>query len=304
MKKLIWLIAHEPQHLFVRTAKAFSKKLAELTNGDFEIEMLTDAEYREKYSPGFQEKTDLFPHLKQNKVQMSQTQVHRFAPWDVNYRVFDMPFLFRDHDHATKVFEGEIGQSFGHRLAKVSGMRGLAFTYSGGFRLIGSNKPIESVNELAGLRVRVNGNPVNFDFINQLGAQALPMYTSGYDNIVDGQLDAAETTYIRFLGKHVLETSHNLFLTTIVVNDTFWSSLSETEQLAFNEAAVESARLERQWSIDDAAEFNKNCVANGVTITKISEEQKTQLQNASLPVYEKWEQYFHPGLIESIRQVH
>ena len=304
MKKIIWLIAHEPQHLFVRTAKAFSEKLAELTNGDFEIEMVTDAEYREKYSPGSDQRKDFFTHLQQNQVQMSQTQVHRFGQYDINYLVLDLPFLFRDHDHAAKVLEGEIGQSFGLRLAKISGMRGLAFTYSGGFRLFGSNKPIESVNELAGLRVRVNGNPVNRDFVDQLGAQALSMYTDGFDYLVDGQLDAAETTYIRFRGKHVLETNHNLFLTTIVVNDTFWSSLSETEQLAFNEAAVASARLERQWSIDDAAEFNKNCVANGVTVTKINEEQKAQLQDASLPVYKKWKQYFHPGLIESIQQVH
>jgi TRAP-type C4-dicarboxylate transport system substrate-binding protein len=303
MKKLIWLIAHEPQHLFVRTAKAFSSKLSELTDQEFEIEMLTVEEYREKYSPTFQEKTDLFSHIMENKVQMSQTQVYRFAPWDINYRVFDMPFLFRDHDHANKVLEGEIGQSFGNRLAKISGMRGLAFTYSGGFRLIGSNDPIENIDDLSGLRVRVNGNPVNADFMNQLGAQALPMYTSGYDNIVTGQVDAAETTYIRFLGKHILETSHNLFLTTIVVNDTFWASLTVTEQQAFNQAAIEAARLERQWSIEDAETFNRECNANGITVTKITEEEKSQLQNASLPVYKKWEQYFHPGLIESIQQV-
>ena len=303
MKKLIWLIAHEPQHLFVRTANAFASKLSELTAGNFEIELVTEKEYREKYSPDFREKIDLFKHLIDNKVQMSQTQVHRFAAWDTNYRVFDMPFLFRDHDHATKVFEGEIGKSFGNRLAKVSGMRGLAFTYSGGFRLIGSDEPIDTVKDLAGLRIRVNGNPVNADFMNQIGAQALPMYTSGYDNIIAGQIDAAETTYIRFLGKHILETNHNMFLTTIVVNDTFWNSMTFEEQQAFNQAAVEAARLERQWSIEDAEEFNRQCDENGITIKKISEQERTQLQQYSRPVYEKWEQYFYPGLIDAIQQV-
>jgi TRAP-type C4-dicarboxylate transport system substrate-binding protein len=303
MKKLIWLIAHEPQHLFVRTAKAFANTLSELTNGDFEIELVTEKEYREKYSPDFQEKTDLFNHLRDNKIQMSQTQVHRFGTWDPNYCVFDMPFLFRDHDHATKVFEGEIGQLFGKRLAKISGMRGLAFTYSGGFRLIGSNDPINTVDDLAGLRIRVNGNPVNADFMNQIGAQALPMYTAGYDNIVNGQIDAAETTYIRFLGKHILETNHNMFLTTIVVNDTYWSGMTDKEQQAFKQAAVESARLERQWSIEDAETFNRLCGENGITITKISEQEKAQLQDASIAIYEKWEPYFYPGLVKAIQQV-
>jgi TRAP-type C4-dicarboxylate transport system substrate-binding protein len=304
MNKIIWLIAHEPQYLFVRTAGAFSEALSRLTNNRYDIEVLTVKEYQQKYDQDFEESTDLFDHIRSNKIHMSQTQVHRFSRWDVNYRVFDMPFLFRDHDHATSVFEGDLGKSFGKRLAEKSGMRGLCFTYSGGWRIVGSNKPINSVDELAGLKIRVNGNPVNADFMNFLGASALPMYTYGYDEIDEGLLDAAETTYIRFLGKHILKTNHNMFLTSIVINDEFWRSLSESDQQAFSEAATETARLERQWSIEDAEKFESKCLENSVTITDITEEQKEYLKNTSQGVYDKWKQYFLPGLVHAIKSTH
>jgi len=304
MNKIIWLIAHEPQHLFLRTARAFSESLSRLTNNKYSIEILTVSEYQEKYDQDFEEGTDLFDHIKSNKIQMSQTQVHRFGSWDVNYRVFDMPFLFRDHDHATNVFEGDLGKSFCERLAKKSGMRGLCFTYSGGWRIVGSNKPIDNVNNLSGLKIRVNGNPVNADFMNSLGASALPMYTYGYDQINEGLLDAAETTYIRFLGKHILKTNHNMFLTSVVINDEFYKSLLEQDQRAFSEAAVETARLERQWSIEDAEKFESRCLENSITITDITPEQKAHLEKTSLAVYDKWNQYFLPGLVDAIKTVH
>ncbi len=301
MKTIIWLIAHEPQHLFLRTAAAFSERVRALTHGEINIEAMTVAEYKEKYDSEFDEQGGLFGYLQKNKIQMSQTQVHRFSMWDLNYRVFDLPFLFRDHDHATKVLEGPIGQIMGERLGRISGMRGLAFTYSGGFRVVGSNEPITGINDLKNKRVRVNMNPVNADFMSSAGAIPNPMSNYGYDEIEEGTLDLAETTYIRFLGKHVLKTNHNMFLTTIVVNDAFWNELGEKYQAAFKQAALESARLERQWSIEDAEEFERNCVKNGVTIYSISDEDREYLRELSQQVYDKWEPQFLPGLIKEIQ---
>jgi TRAP-type C4-dicarboxylate transport system substrate-binding protein len=191
----------------------------------------------------------------------------------------------------------------GERLGRISGLHGLSFTYSGGFRMFGANEPFESAADLIGKRVRVNKNPVNGDFVSTIGGEPQAISHHGYD-LVEGNIDVAETTYIRFLGKHVLKTEHNMFLTTIVVNDQLWQSLDAKLQDAFREAAIETARLERQWSIEDAEEFERNCKLNGVTITEISEEEKQHLRRLSQPVYDKWEPYFMPGLIKEIKNVH
>lgn len=305
MKKLKWLIAHEPKHLFERTAEAFAKEVARLTGGEIVIEPISADEFQET-NPDFNEKSggSVFDALEKGMVQMSQTQVNQFGRYDPNYYVFDMPFLFRDHDHATKVFEGPIGQVMNERLAAKSHMRGLAFTYSGGFRVIGSNDPISSAEELVGKRVRVNSNPVNSDFMSSVGADPRRVFTYGYDEIKNGELDAAETTYIRFLGKHILKTHHNMFLTTIVISNELWNSLDAEEQKVFQAAAQVAARLERQWSVEDAENFEKNCVQNGVTITDVSEEDRAKLMEIGQSVHEKWNDYFMPGLLDEIKKVH
>jgi TRAP-type C4-dicarboxylate transport system substrate-binding protein len=305
MKKITWLIAHEPRHLFERTANAFADKVKELTGGDVIVEPMSAVEYQ-TINPDFNQKSasDLFQAITDGKVQMSQTQVHQFARWDANYRVFDLPYLFRDHDHATSVLEGEIGTAMNERLAKQSPMRGLAFTYSGGFRVFGSNEPVTSPKELIGKRIRVNHNPINSDFVSAVGGDPKQLFSYGYDEIAAGELDVAETTYIRFLGKYVLKTEHNMFLTTIVISNQLWDSLTSSEQEAFSQAAIEAGRLERVWSIEDSEQFERNCEQNDVTITEVSDEDREYFRSLSHQVYEKWEPKFLPGLVDAIRNTH
>jgi len=305
MKKITWLIAHEPRHLFERTAQAFAEKVKELTGGDVIVEPVSAAEYQAA-NPEFDQKrpSSLFQAIEDGKVQMSQTQVHQFANWDANYRVFDLPYLFRDHDHATSVLEGEIGMAMSERLARSSPMRGLAFTYSGGFRVFGSNEPLLSAKELVGKRVRVNHNPVNSDFVSAVGGDPKQLFSYGYDEIAAGELDVAETTYIRFLGKHLLKTEHNMFLTTIVISNQLWNSLTAGEQQAFSQAAIEAGRLERVWSIEDSDQFERACTQNGVTITEVSDDDREYFRSLSQDIYEKWEPSFLPGLVDAIRNTH
>lgn len=302
--KIKWLIAHEPEYLFTRTAKAFSDKLSVLTDGKFEIEILTEETYKQKYNSQHEKGFgSVMKYLNSDEIQMSQTQVHFFGEYDVNYRVFDMPFLFEDHDHASRVFEGPIGRAMNNRLYNRAGVQGLAFTYSGGYRVFGSNRPITNLSEMAGCVVRVNNNPVCADYVSALGADPVRLASYGYDEIEAGTVDAAETTYLRFKGKHILKSEHNLFLTTIVVSNKFWDSLDEITQEQFKQAAQEAARLERQWSLEDAVEFENKCLANGVEIYEVSEEDKALMKQAVGPIYEKWEQTFYPGLLNGIKKL-
>ena len=69
MKNIIWLIAHQPERLFLRTAKAFAKMLEKETN-EIKIEILTTEQYKEKYDPSFS-REKIFDLVKDNVIQMS-----------------------------------------------------------------------------------------------------------------------------------------------------------------------------------------------------------------------------------------
>ena len=304
-RKIRWLIAHEPEHLFLRTARAFAEEIERSSDGRLSLEILTTKSFTEKYGITLEHCSDVIKLLTEGHVEMTQTQVHFFSQWDKNFKALDLPFLFRDHDHVTNVLEGRVGQALCRSLTKSGDMRGLAFTYSGGFRVIGSNEPISNFDQFKDLRVRVNSNPVNADVMSAIGAQpratkpALQGY--GYDLIEKGELDAAETTYLRFMGKHIVKTNHSMFITTIAMNETFFQGLDADLQEVVKEAALLASLIDRQLSIDDAEKFEQDCDKNGVTITTLSKEDQARFREQAMTVYEKWDSYFMPGMIDHIK---
>lgn len=299
-----WVVAHEPIHLFLRTAQAFSAELEKATNGALKIEILTVPEYAEKYNSGqlFDDVDSVFEAMSNGEIDISQTTVSHFGRINNNFLALDMPFLFRDHDHASRVFEGPVGKALCESLAERSGIKGLAFTYSGGWRVIGSNEPITKLSELRGKRVRVNSNPVNYVTMGAIGAEPKPhaLVGYGYDSIESGDLDATESTYLRFKGKHILKTSHSLFLTTIAVSKQFWNSLTPEIQEFMKSAAVKAAAIERQWSIEDCEKFEQECEKNGVEIHELTEAEQAELRQLTQQVYEETSSWFHKNLISTI----
>ena len=301
--KIKWLIAHHPERLFLRTANAFADALKNKTNSTVELEILTAPVYKEKYG---EPAKNLLNLLNDGDIQMTQTEVSAYGAWNKNFMALDLPFLFTDHDHCTRVLEGKIGQALCQNLANHANMRGLAFTYSGGFRVIGSNSPINSYDDLKNLRVLTSrSSPISQDTMLAVGAIATPHNAEhdnyGYLDVASGIADATETTYIRFQGKHVLKTNHSMFLTTIAINEEFYQSLDTELQQAIAEAALEAGHLERQWSVEDAHEFEETCEENGVSITALSADDSKKFQDAAMSVYAAWEEKFIPGMINHIR---
>jgi TRAP-type C4-dicarboxylate transport system substrate-binding protein len=141
-RKIRWLIAHQPQELFVRTARAFSEELNKRCGDDLEIEILTYPEYQAKYHDikglehMVQRPESLEDHeekgmkafwnaLFDSQVEMSQIQIVRVGQLCNDFLALDLPFLFDDHDHVSRVLEGPIGRDLCDRLGKTSGVTGL-----------------------------------------------------------------------------------------------------------------------------------------------------------------------------------
>lgn len=310
--KIRWLVAHDPIHLFLRTAKAFSEKIFQLTDGKYEVEILTDSSYKEKYRPDLKQLGGhhIVNFLSDGDVEMSQTRTHSFARFNTDFLSFDMPFLFKDHEHAAKVFEGNIGKDVLDSLYENGNIQGLAFTYSGGFRIIGSNEPITEISQLKNKPIRVNTNPVNWDYMEAIGARPVrlsPIETEkgfvpdyGWNDLDSGQVYATETTYLRFKGKHILKSEHNMFLTAIAVSGKFWKTLDDQTRDLFKQAALETSRLERQWSLEDSENFEKTCKDNDIEIVDLNAEDKKFMKDSMHSIYEKWVPKFSTGLIDNI----
>ena len=305
MKKFKWLILKSnkqgygpcPLEQVIRPARAFKKLIEKETNGSVEVELYTTQQYEQKFGVKLHNGNTVLDLIKNNEVQMTQVEVYELGCFDSNFYVFDMPWMFKSHDHASRVLDGRIGYAMNQRLKRDFNIKGLAYTYSGGYRSIGGFKTIPTLEDLAGKNILINGNPVTKDYMESLGVNTT---RDKDDNNVDGR----DTTYIRFPeASNFLKTSHSLFLTDIIVSTTFWDSLTEAEQKAFDKVSKEVAKLERGWTIEDAKKFEETAEEKGCKIIKMSKDDQLAMQEKAKELYKKWESKWFPGLTTGIEKL-
>lgn len=298
--RLRWVLAHEPIGLFTEAAQSFKKEVSERTNGKVVVEVLTLPEYEVKYNKGIKIKQKGYLRkIQEGKIEMSQTYTTTLGNVSKSMYALDLPFLFRDHDHAQRVLEGKVGDKILGDLAQAK-LRGLAFTYSGGYRIVPGTKPIAKLEDFKGLSIRTSDSPVAQDTFHALGAKTVPMSLDGIESALKkGEINEAESTYARYftlgqnkLAKVVNETEHSLFLTSIIVNEKFWNSLPADYQKIMKEAAVNAARLERKHSIQAAEETKKKCLETGIKIVNLNKQEEQRFKEAMKPVYEKYKPMF------------
>lgn len=310
--KIKWLIAHEPVELFLRTAKAFAEEVKASTNGAIEIEIFTAREYANEFNGGVKENPMVY--MDRGDLEMSQLHISQLWKWNVPaFMALELPFLFTDHDHATRVLEGDIGQDMLSTLATKSPARGLAFTYSGGFRIVASDEEIKSLADFKNLSFYTGTNPIGIDTIEAIGGQPDPHAIEDYWSSIHTEgdnHDAVDTTVPRLLAtvgkskkRYVTDTKHSLFLTSIIVSERWWSSLSDELKAQLTAAATNAARLERKWSVEDSEKLAKADPAEtGVQYKELDSAEMDKFRALTEPLYDKYNSIFMPGLVDQIRK--
>ena len=312
MKTIRWVIAHEPIDLFLRAAERFTKAVREQTNGELDIEILSLTEYSEKYNNGKKvTKHDLLQLMEDGVVEASQMYTTWLGHYNKDMFVLDMPFLFRDHEHADRVLEGEIGEYLLEGLEKNSAVRGLAFTYSGGFRIIPAQKELATVDAFRGTKIRTARSPVAVDTFKALGAEVIDTVELEEMNeaVRSGIIEAGESTFVRVIPLKqneafsvVNDTAHSLFLTSIIIATKFWDTLdSKTRQIMKN-AALDAARLERKESVEQIEDIIKDCADKKVPVVKMDQTETDKFKSATKSVYDKYHDFFTTDLIEKIQK--
>jgi TRAP-type C4-dicarboxylate transport system substrate-binding protein len=318
-RKIRWLIAHEPVELFLRTAEAFKEKIAELTDGKFEIEIYTAGEYKAKFHHKVVDgvwRLDPMDFLDSGNIEMSQLHITELAKWhSTDFYALEMPFLFRDHDHAARVLEGPIGSKLLNKLTEVSPATGLAFTYSGGYRIVASDTPVISLEDLKGCTFATGHNPVTVDTVEAIGAVPKSFHIKDFLEKINSEgldSDAYETTIPRYLARlraqkqsmqtYLVNTKHSLFLTSIIASNKFLASLDEETLAKFKEASVYASKLEREWSVEEAEQFaNKQDHSDiGLTYRELSAEETAKFKELVQPLYDKYTDFFEAGLVDGI----
>ena len=311
--KIRWVIAHEPLNLFIRAAEDFERKVnAEQNEHKIEVEIMTLTEYSQRYNNNVVvTKHDLLDLMETGKIEMSQMYTTWLAEKYVpDFLAYDLPFLFQDHEHASRVLEGEVGESLLAKLTEKANVRGLSYTYSGGFRQLISNKAVSTLGELAGTTQRSNRNPVAQATMTALGITPHACEVEDMrEEVMSGACEGGETNYPRMyplrqneVTASVIDSEHSLFLTSMIIGDKFWASLSPEVQAIVKKAAIEAGREERAETIRDGERAKVRLVKeDGATIHRLSAEERAEAVAKTAVVYDQFADMFTPGLVDQIR---
>jgi TRAP-type C4-dicarboxylate transport system substrate-binding protein len=306
-----WVLAHEPIDIFIRAAEKFTEVVEARAPGQFNIEVLTLSEYTSKYNHGEPiTKHNLLDIMDTGAIEMSQMYTYVLSKYNNDLDALDLPFLFRDHDHAARVFESEIGESLLDGYTKNSNIKGMAFTYSGGFMNMPMNREVASLSEMAGVKVRVSNSPVAAATWSALGADPVVMDVERVaEGIRDGAIDGGESSWPRIyacqqneVAETILEPNHRLLLTNIIVNKNFLASLPKNLQEVMKEAALEAGRFERAVAVAEVEPTKARCEQDGIRVIKFSDADEQTFRKVTAKVYDQFANTFSVGLVDKIQK--
>ena len=224
-----------------------------------------------------------------------------------NLSVLDMPYIFRDFDHAHKVLDSEIGQELLKSLEDI-GIEGLAF-YENGWRSIATSKPISSLSDLKGMKIRTPESPMYIEIFKALGANPVPMtwgdvYTALQQKTIDGTESSNDNTYKAKMHEVApyVTCSYQAYASTFIgMSKQLWDTLSENDQKIIRESAMEAAPYQRQLAGEMEEESLKKMESEGSIVIRHDEMDWTEWEKAAEVVYEVYKDKVSPELIAEIK---
>jgi TRAP-type transport system periplasmic protein len=232
--------------------------------------------------------------LQGGTLEMAAMNSGIFASLVKDFAIYDFPFLFGNPKEADAVVDGPFGQGL-HKKLEEKGLVGLAY-YELGFReLTNSKRPINKVEDIAGLKLRVIPNPINVDWVKALGANPTPLpFPELYAALEQGAVDGQENPVATIKGaklyevqKYMTLTNHQYNPQSVVISKKFWDGLSAGEKKVLQDAAHESAGYQRTQSRAQLQSGLEDLKKGGMQVTELPAAEVTKLREKMKPVIDK-----------------
>jgi tripartite ATP-independent transporter DctP family solute receptor len=267
---------------------SLGKKLEKATNGRLSVQMFASMQLGGE--------KEAIEQAQVGAIQIARVSVGALGPVIDELNVFNLPFLFRNTAHMQKVIDGPIGQELLDKVTnnKNAGLVALAWMDAGARSLYDTKKPIRSIADLKGLKVRVMGNPMFVDMMNALGGNGVAM---GYDQVFSalqtGVVDGAENNPPSFVfdnhyqvAKFYTLTEHLIVPEIIVFSRRTWDTLSKDDQELIRKFSKEAQSEERTlWAAYEKEAMSK-AAASGTQVFEVAD--KKPFQDAVKPVWDKY----------------
>ena len=279
---------HPAGYPTVVAVESLGKKLETATNGRLSVQMFAAMQLGGE--------KEAIEQAQVGAIQIARVSVGTIGPVIDELNVFNLPFLFNNTAHMQKVIDGDIGTELLDKVTNndKAGLIGLCWMDAGARSVYTIKKPVHTIADLKGLKIRVIGNPMFVDMMNALGGNGVAM---GYDQVFSalqtGVIDGAENNAPSYVfsnhytaAKYFSRTEHLVIPEMLVFSKRIWSTLSADDQNLIRKFAREAQLEERElWNQYEQKALEK-AQAAGSQIVEIAD--KTPFQNAVKPVWDKY----------------
>lgn len=269
--------------IFGKGVAAFKSKLEELSGGTMTCTVYPNGTLGNV--------TEVAAMVQQGSCDVSPIVTSSLVDFSSDLGVFDLPFLFADYDEAKTAVNGEAGTKLAEELESQNLHVGSWWTM--GFREVTSNKPIESIDDFNGLKIRTQSNEVHQAIFSALGASPTVInFSELYTAMEQKTVDAQENPYVNIYSNayyevqdYLVETNHVFQVAALLVSSSKYNSLTEEQKTWVDDAAAYAADIEWQATIDDNETAKQKCIEAGMQFTTLDHD---ELLNATSSVYDQY----------------
>ncbi|OOF37102.1 hypothetical protein BKK47_11260 [Rodentibacter mrazii] len=252
----------DTQHI---AAKKFNELLKEKTKGELKLSLFPDSTLGNAQT--------MISAVRGGTIDLEMSGSPNFTGLEPKLNVIDIPFIFKDRQHVYKVLDGEIGQGLLKDL-EVQGLKGLAF-WDVGFRAFSNSKhPINKPEDIKGLKIRTNQNPMYIQAFSLLGGNPVPMplselYTALETRAVDAQehpIGIFWSVKLYEVQKYLSLTNHGYTPLIVVMNKAKFDSLSPELQQAILDSAKEAGQYQRDLNVQNEKDIVEKLRKAGIEV--------------------------------------
>jgi len=226
-------------------------------------------------------------------IDFTRVSISPMAAFVRDLDALQLPYLYRDAEHMWKVLTGPIGAELFQKL-QASNFVGMCW-YDGGSRNFYTKRPVKTVTDLKGMKIRVQQSPLMVGMVEALGAVATPLdFGQVYSAIQTGVVDGAENNWPSYLStshfevaRYFITDEHTRVPEIMVASKRVFDRLSKADQELLKKAAWDSMPVQIKLWTDYEKVAEKTVRDRGATITEVTPEEKAKFMAAMQPLYDK-----------------
>ncbi len=233
--------------------------------------------------------------LKGGTVEMAVMNSGILASEAKELAIFDFPFLFANEKESDAIVDGPVGKRM-HALLEAKGIVGLSYWELGYRQITNSKRPLNKVEDIEGLKLRVIPNPINVDWVKALGANPTPMafpevYAGLEQKAIDGQenpISVIAANKFWEVQKNIALTNHQYNPQSVIFSKKVWDTLTPAEKKIIDDSADEAAKAQREAARAAVAANLELLKKNGMAVTQFSPAEVAKLREKMKPVIAKF----------------